>query len=670
MAMTPTEWYTSLPGIGSVGAPGDRRPAGGGGGGRGSPLMSKFQSRRRELQNLLAEEQLKLMKEKLKQARGETRDRITDRGNRLLDPIKEQYARMNTPRPPRRAETQTSFADAAEQILGNLHPQLRKPFDVRRMSSLMRLMSEGKVNPQGLGMLGSMFGGQQRPGGGGGSFRGAITDPTEPEAPVSMSGRPGKRAYPTAITRVGMGGVPLPGREKGGTIPKTGPYELHKGEIVVSADQVDRPLLAALKKDKLSKMHSGQMDGKGTGPGVPTSKSMVKDEFRGGTLHSYQAGTGEEDYTSPLARMIAYLTGKEAEPSPGGPVGPQFPAGRDVSEMRPEIWDQPWFREGLAGLPAEPEPPAPGSEEETSALLAEAIGEASPARPYPQPSFEESSDEYKEKYMQNVARRGDVGARPMTNYAAGGVDPEAQVMDELLAMGDDPGYQQEMMDRQGAAANEATFARAAAGDRGLGEAGPLSIERGGPLPEELRGEQTWTEMMADPKQRKADRDRLMATLNEQKADRLQDYLAANAGEMDPQTFKSITDQANQLKAINKGERDRQTLKDEAAQDRIVEMEKVLGDYQGQLARAQATGQASANVGLRQAERDLRGKLERYEFKFLESVEAGASRDVLEAYSEAMFEIKAELEGFGRGDEGYEEAHDAFMNYQMSVLGEQ
>jgi hypothetical protein len=75
-------------------------------------------------------------------------------------------------------------------------------------------------------------------------------------------------------------------REKGGTVPKTGPYELHKDEIVISADQVDEPLLHALKTDKLKKMATGQMDGKGTGPG----RSLEGGSYRGGTLKGYVKG--------------------------------------------------------------------------------------------------------------------------------------------------------------------------------------------------------------------------------------------------------------------------------------------------------------------------------------------------------------------------------------------
>ena len=102
----------------------------------------------------------------------------------------------------------------------------------------------------------------------------------------------------------------------------------------------------------------------------------------------------------------------------------------------------------------------------------------------------------------------------------------------------------------------------------------------------------------------------------------------------------------------------------------MEMEKAFTVYQGRVAQAESRGESSQNVGLRQEKRDLRSKLERFELKFLEGAEEGWSREVLEAYVDSMFDIKAELEGVSPGDEGYQEGRDAYMNYQMSVLGEQ
>lgn len=52
-----------------------------------------------------------------------------------------------------------------------------------------------------------------------------------------------------------------------GTLEKDQEAKLHEGEVVISADQVDEPLMRFLIGDKLRKMQSGQMNGKGTGPG-------------------------------------------------------------------------------------------------------------------------------------------------------------------------------------------------------------------------------------------------------------------------------------------------------------------------------------------------------------------------------------------------------------------
>jgi len=83
---TPTEWYTSLPGVDPVRAPENRGGAGGGAGGGGfprSPLDSNFHKERRALQNALAKKQLELMEQKLKQAR---EDSLQQREARLLAP--------------------------------------------------------------------------------------------------------------------------------------------------------------------------------------------------------------------------------------------------------------------------------------------------------------------------------------------------------------------------------------------------------------------------------------------------------------------------------------------------------------------------------------------------------------------------------------------------------
>ena len=52
-----------------------------------------------------------------------------------------------------------------------------------------------------------------------------------------------------------------------GTLPNNQTANLHKGEAVISADQTDEPLMRYLMGDKLRKLATGQMDGKGTGPG-------------------------------------------------------------------------------------------------------------------------------------------------------------------------------------------------------------------------------------------------------------------------------------------------------------------------------------------------------------------------------------------------------------------
>jgi len=627
---TPTEWYTSLPGVGSVGAPEDRRP---GAGGR-DPRRDKFQNERRRLQNLMAKKQLELMEQKLRRAR---ESNLQQRSDRLLAPVGEQYERMNAPRRPRKVPG-TDYGATAKAFFDMMGGH-RKPGDVQAMAKWLKFIGPGRAHA-GMMQSGKLLGGQ----GGGGVMLG----PEEAETPIGMSGSPGAMPPPPG-TRVGPGGVPL-SREKGGTIPKTGPYELHKGEIVVSADQVDRPLLAALKADKLSKMHSGQMDGKGTGPGPPTAKSMVKDEFMGGTLHSYRDGTLRDD-----PRFLGHIRDLLGEYMGGGnELEPEKEFGDDPGRTPEQAAAmEEWMTSGRGGFSEADSVPDPeGSQFGGLGELARLLGsKVNVSGPSPANWF-------------NLGPEDEAAPGPgELAETLGGAEVEPLPMGRDTSMAPMVGPQADL-ERAGGMINERTIQRAAGGDRGLGAAGPLTMVSSGPADPD-----SWTEQMKDPELRKADMERTMAALNTQKADRLQNYLMQNAGEMDPQTFKSIQDQANQLKAINKSERDRQDLKDENAKDRIVEMEKAYSDYQGQLARAQATGQASQNVGLRQAEGQLRGKLERYELKFLEGVEDGWGHDVLGAYVDAMFDIKAQLEGVEPSDPGYQEERDAYINYQMSVVGE-
>ena len=624
---TPTEWYTSLPGVGSIGPPEDRRPGGGG------PRRDEFQNERRRLQNLMAKKQLELMEQKLKQARESS---LQQREGRLLAPFREAEARRNAPRPPRKAPTGTDYGATAKSFFDMMGGH-RKPGDVRAMADWLKFIGPGRAHA-GMMQTGELLGGQ----GGGG----VILGPEEERTPVGMSGSPGAMPPPRG-TRVGPGGVPL-SREKGGTIPETGPYELHEGEVVVSADQVDRPLLAALKADKRSKMHSGQMDGKGTGPGVPTAKSMVKDEFMGGTLHSYQAGSVGDDAAMRDKYLRKVMEEMEAERE-------RERSNREnqwVNEQTPEQTDamEEWMTTGRGAFSEADSVPDPsGSQFGGLGELARLIGGKMDVKG-PSPA------NWLDLGPEGKAPPGDI-----TEILGAEAEPLPMRRDTSMAPMVGP---QADVERAGGMINERTIQRAAGGDRGLGAAGPLTMVSSGPDDPD-----SWTEQMKDPELRKADMEKTMAALNTQKADRLQNYLMQNAGEMDPQTFKSIQDQANQLKAINKSERDRQDLKDENAKDRITEMEKAYTDYQGKLALAESRGQASQDVGLRQAESHLRGKLETYELKFLEGVEDGWGHDVLAAYVDAMFDIKAKLEGVEPGDEGYQEGRDAYINYQMSVVGE-
>lgn len=606
---TPSEWYTSLQQGGApVSAPTDRR-----GGGRGGKF-NDFLSKQRKLRHAIAKEELRQLK-----TRGAA-DRWEDAARRRTPTQTGQTTWQRGPRGPARGRGPQgpSGATAAKALLnmsGRMGPM---PFQAKDLGTWLDYIGPGRAH-QGLMQTGRLLsGGSVGP-----------DAPEEEKSPYSrVVGLPGGTGrWPGGA----ISGGGLPTREKGGTIPKTGPYKLHEGEIVVSADQVDRPLMAALKADKLNKMYSGQMDGKGTGPGPPTAKSMVKDEFEGGTLHGYQEGSFE-----PFQKSFEglnwgdFMTMLKEGLFPGG-GNPQFEDPLlDAKNITPEG---------------------------TSAQLEEELGDASLARPELGSNFADESEAYAERYK-GLEESGGLQSFDQP-------DEEAQAMDALLALGSDPLTDQQERDRLGGVANEATFARAAAGDRGLGEEGPLTLQRSGPT------QRTSYEPgdRADPAVREREKREFNATMNQMKADRLHDYLMKSGPDLDPETFKAIQGQAKQLQAINKAEKDRQTVIDENAKDRITEMEKAVSQYMGQLARAEAAGDAGKNVGLRQEKQHLREKFSRYELKFWEEAEGGASRETMEQMANALIDIEAALEGINPGDPGYDEWRDANMGYRMGILQE-
>ena len=94
---------------------------------------------------------------------------------------------------------------------------------------------------------------------------------------------------------------------------------VHDKEAIISADQADEPLMAYLMADKLRKMQTGQMDGKGTGPG---RKKMP----------SYQMGSMGFATSDVDPRLAAALgldilppVGRAPAPPPPAPVAPSGP---------------------------------------------------------------------------------------------------------------------------------------------------------------------------------------------------------------------------------------------------------------------------------------------------------------------------------------------------------
>ena len=581
---TPTDWYTSLQQGGASVLPpprGRRGGGGGGGGGRGSQF-NDFQSKQRSLRHAIAEEELRQLK-----TRGAS-DRWDFAARRRTPTQTGQTSWQRGPRGPARGRQEgadmTRAAGAAKALTGL---NIRLPSAKRDLGTWLNYIGAGRAH-EGLMQTGRLLG-QGGSGGGGGG--GGVTGRETPSRFLFGGVRPGSRAgggYGASRINEGLLGAAtgpgpepgrvyteedfLPTREKGGTIPKTGPYELHEGEIVVSADQVDRPLLAALKADKLNKMYSGQMDGKGTGPGPPTAKSMVKDEFRGGTLGSYQGGT---------MRSILDALMEDQEPK---------------SEAEQLAKDEAWADLGRwAATPSEGQPKPSESGPESGFFDLPGF---EPWKGLPS-SAREAGERIREGMPDFGGMAEDIGGfwGGLTG-APGTPEPETALAGQNIEKPEQLGVESPagVLD-QGAPPEPSRPSSAAAYDVPLQEGVSAEDQLFNPQSQKWRDNQ---------------HSKFMAAMNEQKADRLDDFLAGNAGSMEPSQHAELSKQSKQLRQSVDTYEKRVEVRRSVEETLFQKAQEAILNYEGVVDKAKVQAKATGDRWNRrdqQAEyRDLKRNL--------------------------------------------------------------
>lgn len=215
------------------------------------------------LRNAIAKAQISAIKEEVRRSRESSRFARKDRQD-------EFFARKN-----RRSgrERGPDYGSAAAALLSS-NRAFRQPFDTENLAQWLRFIGPDAAH-RGLMQSGALLG----------QTRAGINNP-QPESPNAtyrLTGDPSsvpESPYNLEDILSLQKNPSVFGFEKGtlpGTIPETGETEVHKGEVILSKDQVDEPLLRYLIRDKLKKLRSGQMDGKGTGPGR-------KRGYQGGSL--------------------------------------------------------------------------------------------------------------------------------------------------------------------------------------------------------------------------------------------------------------------------------------------------------------------------------------------------------------------------------------------------
>lgn len=230
-------------------------------GGGQSPIYNLLQEQAR-MRNAMAQKQLELMQEDLNRSR---------RKPHTPGPlVPQEYTQGGRGYDPRAEATMAAKAHA------RLNPQQAAragPFAAQDLGGWLNYIGPQAAH-EGLMQTGRLLSSQ----GSGGVITGPMPGPT----PTGASGRPGTRGWerPSRSVRpslagarraygsrgTGAGSYSLGSRERGtlpGTVPETGPYKLHAGEVVLEADQVDEPLLAALMEDKLGKTATGEIQPKG-----------------------------------------------------------------------------------------------------------------------------------------------------------------------------------------------------------------------------------------------------------------------------------------------------------------------------------------------------------------------------------------------------------------------
>lgn len=260
-----------------------------------------------QMRQAISRAQIRAMNEDIRRGREE----VLERRNRERSEreFRDKTFRFETDRD--RFRDKTDYGSAALALLSQ-NRAYRQPGDVENLASWLRFIGPERAHA-GLMQSGALLG----------STRGGINveSPEEFSPAYELSGSPAavesdpfqsrdlSSAYERLAANPSLRSLVPAGRynpsfgpamprpyARGtlpGTVPETGPAKVHRGEVILSKDQVDGPLLKYLVFDKMRKLRSGQMDGKGTGRG-----------YQRGTLYSSPIEWERSLRSGPMARMF------------------------------------------------------------------------------------------------------------------------------------------------------------------------------------------------------------------------------------------------------------------------------------------------------------------------------------------------------------------------------
>lgn len=428
--------------------------------------------------------------------------------------------------------------------------------------------------------------------------------------PKPMMAPPMTMTPPGAQTMLKKGTLP-------GTVPKTGNYKLHKGEVVVSEPQVDEPLISYLVEDKLRK-------------GI-TRKNPKGRSYAGGSL-----GYAMPSVDPALAAALGLdIWGAGAREPMGPPAPPALREPISPPGVKPGFVD--WLRSvmGGGGGPSEEDLKAEARARFQAGLpfQAGAIGTELPQPPM--------SPEQMQAAFSGVGQEAAPTAPPMAMTPEAGPAPGASLEVALSRVrGGDLGTPERPLTLTGSSGLGPNSALAMAPPEGRGD-------------ENLPPEERYF-APESPEWRRAQSARIEAQLAKDKADRIHGYLLKEGMNMDPDARRDLMTQAQWLNKIG----DTIDERFEAQKARREEAARLSNDavlkYETELHKASAKGDRLEDTQKEQHLQDIRKNYDNLERMYIDPKNEDGKEEILRAMAR-NYVAQARLQGIQASPEEAEVA---------------